>query len=127
MALLAFGGGRRLLRSFLAFLALSCALGGGVLALSLLGARGVGLERGVLSPHVDLGVLLLSSAGCYAAASLVFRRSAGHGSRELVEAVLTLEGALVRLDMETPARAPTPGQLAVFYDGDTVIGSAWIQ
>ena len=40
MALIAYGGGQRLLRSFLAFLALSCALGGGVLALSLLGARG---------------------------------------------------------------------------------------
>lgn len=25
-----------------------------------------------------------------------------------------------------PARAPTPGQLAVFYDGDAVVGSAWI-
>ena len=48
-------------------------------------------------------------------------------SRTEQRAVLTLEGALVRLDMETPARAPTPGQLAVFYDGDTVIGSAWIQ
>ena len=24
-------------------------------------------------------------------------------------------------------RAPTPGQLAVFYDGDTVVGSAWIE
>ena len=32
----------------------------------------------------------------------------------------------IRLDMKTPARAPTPGQLAVFYQGDAVVGSAWI-
>ena len=48
-------------------------------------------------------------------------------SRTEQGAVLTLEGDLVRLDMETPARAPTPGQLAVFYHGDVVLGSAWIQ
>lgn len=27
---------------------------------------------------------------------------------------------------ETPVRAPTPGQLAVFYDGDAVVCSGWI-
>ena len=36
------------------------------------------------------------------------------------------EGNGVRADLLTPARAPTPGQLAVFYDGDRVLGSAWI-
>ena len=38
----------------------------------------------------------------------------------------TAEGG-ARLDLHTPARAPTPGQLAVFYDGDTVLGSGWIE
>ena len=30
------------------------------------------------------------------------------------------------LELLTPARAPTPGQLAVLYRGDTVLGSLWI-
>ena len=47
-------------------------------------------------------------------------------SRTEQEAVLSSDGEGIRLDMKTPARAPTPGQLAVFYQGDAVVGSAWI-
>ena len=32
----------------------------------------------------------------------------------------------VLVEAHAPVRAPTPGQLAAFYDGDTVLGSAWI-
>lgn len=32
----------------------------------------------------------------------------------------------VLVEAQVPVRAPTPGQLAVFYDGDSVLGSAWI-
>lgn len=34
-------------------------------------------------------------------------------------------GVLVRA--HAPVRAPTPGQLAVFYEGDVVVGSGWIE
>ena len=37
----------------------------------------------------------------------------------------TAEGCL--LTFEKPQRAVTPGQAAVFYDGDTLIGGAWIE
>ena len=47
-------------------------------------------------------------------------------SRTEQAAILSPEGDGIRLDMKHPARAPTPGQMAVFYDGDTVVGSAWI-
>ena len=47
-------------------------------------------------------------------------------SRTEQEAILSSDGERIRLDMKTPARAPTPGQLAVFYQGDAVVGSAWI-
>ena len=32
----------------------------------------------------------------------------------------------VDIALQTPGRAPTPGQLAAFYRGDMVVGSAWI-
>lgn len=37
------------------------------------------------------------------------------------------EGGNVVIRSRQPMRAPTPGQLAVFYEGERVIGSAWIE
>jgi tRNA-specific 2-thiouridylase len=33
----------------------------------------------------------------------------------------------VRVDFDEPQAAITPGQAAVFYDGDVVVGGGWIK
>lgn len=50
-----------------------------------------------------------------------------HSRREDLATLIPVGGGKVRLEMDKPARAPTPGQLAVFYDGDVVLGSGWIE
>ena len=48
-----------------------------------------------------------------------------HSKTEL-PALAVACGEGVVLEMRTPARAPTPGQLAVLYLGDVVEASGWI-
>ena len=48
-----------------------------------------------------------------------------HSKTEVPATLLPGEAGVV-LQLHTPARAPTPGQLAVFYQGEVVVGSAWI-
>jgi tRNA-specific 2-thiouridylase len=44
------------------------------------------------------------------------------------EAVISTKGkGEVQVEFKTPQKAITPGQAAVFYDGETVIGGGWIQ
>ncbi len=96
MLLCAFGGSRRLLRVCLVFFGVSAAFGGGIFAIQLLGGRGLTLNNGIFYSSMDLPLILLSAAGCYAILSLVFRRMGGHGlQRELVPAILALEGRQV--------------------------------
>ena len=49
-----------------------------------------------------------------------------HSKRCDVATVYPDEGGKVVIRSETSLRAPTPGQLAVFYEEDHVLGSAWI-
>lgn len=78
MAVAAFGGGRRLGRQTAIFFALSCAFAGGVLAISLVGGTGLSLNRGVIYSGMDLKMVLLSAAGCYAALSLLLQKAGKH-------------------------------------------------
>lgn len=50
-----------------------------------------------------------------------------HSRRQDPATIIPLGGGRVDIHMKHPARAPTPGQLAVFYQGDQVLGSGWIR
>ena len=99
MAVAAFGGGRRLGRQTAIFFALSCAFAGGVLAISLVGGTGLSLNRGVIYSGMDLKMVLLSAAGCYAALSLLLQKAGKHAhfTGELKEVRLELGERAVEL------------------------------
>lgn len=49
-----------------------------------------------------------------------------HSRRADEATLIPLGEGRVELQMDVPARAPTPGQLGVFYEGEKVLGSGWI-
>ena len=50
-----------------------------------------------------------------------------HSRTETAGTIRPGDQGRVEVLLEEPARAPTPGQLAVFYREDVVVGSAWIE
>lgn len=97
MALTAYGTQRGLLRVTLCFFGASAALGGMVWAAELLGGHSLYLERGVLYSYVDLRLLLLLLALCYAGLSFLTDRAFHHRRAELVTVTVRLGEATVRL------------------------------
>ena len=124
MLLVGYGGSRRLLRVTLVFFGLSCAFGGGIFAIGLLGGRGLSLRNGILYSAMDLRLILLSAALCYVVLTLVFRRTARHERRELVPAVLTLGQRRVALtalvDTGNTLTDPVTGRPVMVADGEQV-------
>lgn len=93
MVLISFGPEPRLWRCFLAFLGVSALFGGTVWA--------AGLYRGILSRgpvvRLDMRVLVISFALCWALVSLVFRRSVKNAQRIIHQVTLTRGGSTVAL------------------------------
>ena len=124
MLVAAYGGSRRLLRQGLLFLALTCALGGGVVAIGLLGGTGLTLGNGVFYSALDIKVVLLSAAVCYGVLTLVFQRLGRHSaaSRELMPLRLRLGEGQVALtalvDTGNTLTDPSSGRPVVVAEGE---------
>ena len=124
MLLLAYGGSRRLLRQGVLFVALTCAFGGGVVAIGLLGGTGLSLGGGVFYSALDLKVVLLSAAVCYGVLTLVFQRLARHSAAggELVYIKLYLRERSVTLtaliDTGNTLADPISGRPVMVAEGE---------
>ena len=90
MVLAAFGGERHLLRCFVSFLAVSALFGGAVYAAALLRGGGALLR-------LDMRVLILAFALCWAAVSVLYRGGVKKARRRVLEVTVERGGRTVAL------------------------------
>lgn len=122
MMVLAYGGSRRLLRQGILFVALTCAFGGGVVAIGLMGGTGLSLGSGVFYSPMDFKMVLLSAAVCYLVITLVFRRLGRHTGGELARARLRIGERSVELtalvDTGNTLTDPATGRGVLVVEGE---------
>jgi tRNA-specific 2-thiouridylase len=80
----------------------------------------------VVGPRAALGVTSLTCTGStYAGGARVCDvQLRAHG--DAVRAVVSAQGDELAIELHAPAYGVAPGQAAVLYDGDAVLGGAWI-
>lgn len=121
ICLAAFGREGRLWRSFGVFLGLSALFGGAVWAAGL--QRGVWRADGCLV-RLDMRVLALSFAVCWAGIGLVFRRAAAKCERELPDVCIDRHGRSVTLralrDTGNDLRDPLTGRRVLVAESDAL-------
>lgn len=92
MTLIAFGRSRTLFRCFFSFLGVSALFGGAVYAACLWR----GLDSSGKLIHIDMRVLVLSFALCWALVSLLFRRSIANAARQYHTVTVEKNGRTAR-------------------------------
>lgn len=98
MLMIAYGSSRRLVRQALIFLSLTCAFGGVVVAIGLLGGQGLSLGYGIFYSVMDQKIVLLSAALCYVVITMAFQRLGKHSAAtELFPVRFSLFGQTVEL------------------------------
>lgn len=127
MLVTAYGRSHRLLRQVVIFLALTCAFGGGIVALGLMTGRGLTLGQGVFYSTLDVKTLLLSAAACYALITAALQRVGRHTAAggELLPLRLWMEGRSVELtalvDTGNTLTDPLTGQGAIVAEGEALL------
>ena len=79
------------------------------------------LERRTFSAS-GMNWMAIDAPGRWLAASAQVR----HGHRAATGRVQAMDGLRAEFEFDEPQQAITPGQAAVFYDGDVVLGGGWI-
>ncbi|MBO5340636.1 MAG: sigma-E processing peptidase SpoIIGA [Oscillospiraceae bacterium] len=128
MVVVGLGATRRLLRQTVIFFLLSCAFGGGVLAIALLGGWGMSLGGGIIYSGMDLKTVLLSGAGCYVLMTLFMSRAGRHSTAdsEIVPVGLQLDDRKISftalVDTGNTLSDPVSGHGVLVAEWDSVAG-----